>query len=126
MHSHTRRLHQHRLLQADIVIDLVHEILAAPEELAQRALRVRRPRGRSKPYLATQVVCAVFASKTEATWGPGLDGYAVTDGHAGDGRADAGDCARGFVAHYYPGVWVDVFAYTAVVPEVNLGVSECC
>jgi hypothetical protein len=126
MHSHTCRLHQHRLLQANLLIDLVHKILAGPEELAQRPLRIRWPGGCSKPHLATQVVRSVFTGRTEATRGARLDGHAVTDGDAGHAGPDAVNCARCFVAHYYACAGVDAFADAAMVPEVDLCVSACC
>lgn len=126
MHGYAGRLHQHRFFQTDLIVDLIHKIFADLEELAQRALRIRRPGGCGKSHLATQVVSTIFARGAKATRGAGLNGHAIAYRYTRYSGADTMYYTRCFVAHYYACARVDVFADAAVMPEVDLCVSGCC
>lgn len=104
--------------------DLIHKVLGNRIVLTQTPRGVRRTGRGGEAHGAAEVVGSGFAEGAGAAGDAGFEGHAVAGGEGGYEGADGVDCAGGFVAHYDAGEGVDLFADTAVVPEVDLGLGQ--
>lgn len=93
-------LNQCAFLEGDLVRELVAEVLGSGVEAGESSVVGR---GGGEAHIGAEVVVAAQAGLAVAAGGSGLDGDAVAEFEGGDGGADSGDCAGGFVAEAHGG-----------------------